>query len=161
MIKEVLSMRNRRYYKADDGIFHIFVWEERPNNLTEEKIESAWNNAKLPSYVTDATIEELKNKPLALFNLSIYSDASYIEPQNMSLYEYEYFIKGNAKPEPALKSAFIMKDGDTLCIMCEPYDFESALTKENKDIINRIAMKYRNELCDILNSEGFYVEFLE
>jgi hypothetical protein len=160
MIKEVLSMRNVRYYKANDGIFHIFVWEDE-NDLTEEKIENAWNNAKLPSCVTDATMEELKNKPLAIFELKIRGNDSYIEPMNMSLYEYEYFIKGNEKPELALKSAFITKDAGMLCIMCEPYDYESALTRENKNKINSAVIKDKEELYNITETDDYYIEFLE
>jgi hypothetical protein len=169
LIQKLIKVGNKQYYKmkaveGQDIIFSVFMWEDSSKNPTDEEIELALFSAKLPSYIAENhSLNEELEKPLAIFELEIYNNqyhkASYLKPLNMSLWEYEYFIKGNTEIHPALRSAFISKySDDTLLICCESYDNESMLTAKNRSIINQKVVEIEKELLEVTGRNYLEVE---
>jgi len=76
-----------------------------------------------------------------------------LKPLNMSLWEYEVFVKGNNNPQNALKSAFIARNK----ILCETYDGKSELTDENLKTIEDYIYDNIKELKEVMGID--YVEF--
>lgn len=119
----------------------------------------------IPSYLQGKyTLEELLNEPLAIFELEIinnrYEQRSTLKPMNMSLWEYETFIKNNFETPKALKMAFITQEREegNFYIACESYDFDSMVTKSNMKIVNSFVTRLYNELEKVTNKRYSHIE---
>jgi len=101
------------------------------------------------------SFEEMKNKPLAVFQVSKYE----VSPMNMNLFTYEAIIKGNKQAHPALRSACIQQNEDysSLIIACEPNDEESELTSKNRQVIKDYVREHKTELLEVTGKE--YLSF--
>lgn len=155
MIKKLKQDGNRIYFTDGEIIFKVYNWY---GDVTIEKVKQGLKEARFPDYIPTG-LEEYKQNSLVIFDLTIQSTWSELKPLNISLWEYEIFIKGSSKPDPALKSAFISKSDDYNYIACESYDNESMLTDKNLLIIERYMAKHKQELEKILNTDliGFEV----
>ena len=167
MIKELLKEGYKRYFEGEKLgkkiIFSVYEWDKEDIKSIEE-IEKAFNEADLPQWVREEieTLEQRLNRdPLNnLFALKMYSFRNDLEAQNYNLYEYEKFIQGVAQPPKALKSACICRDRESsyFYIACEPYDEESALTRDNIKIIENHVGMLVNEIEKLLGKNYSHTE---
>ena len=167
MIKELFKDNYKRYFEGEKLgkkiIFSVNEWDQEYTKPIKE-IEKAFNEADLPQWVREEieTLEQKLNRDSLsnLFSLNMYSFRNELESNNYNLYEYEKFIQGVVEPPKALKSACICRDrnSDYYYIACEPYDSESALTRDNVKIIeSHISMLYR-EIEKLLNMNYSHTE---
>lgn len=154
MLKEIKRDNERIYFKDKDNLI-IYVWDWN-NNLTIEKVVDAYRNSSLASYVP-ISFSELHKKPLPIYQLSIYDFGSEIKPMNMSLWEYETFIKGNDKANKKLKSAFI-NFNTSLYIGVENFDKESIVTNESLQDIEEYIAKHQEEICKLFGVDYMGLE---
>lgn len=157
MLKEIKRDNERIYFKDKDNLI-ICVWDW-DNDLTIEKVVEAYRNSSLPGYVP-ISFSELHKKPLPIYQLSIYDFGSELEPMNMSLWEYETFIKGNNKANKKLKSAFISFNAsiNSLYIGVENFDEESIVTTESLQDIEKYILEHQEEICDLFGVDHIGLE---
>jgi len=151
-MEKLLSTSNQDYYKFNGVLFQVWNFSELSNSDLQERME---NPAKfIPSYIP-RTFEEIKNKPLAVFQVTKYD----VSPMNMNLFTYEAIIKGNKQAHPALRSACVQQDEDdsSIIIACEPNDEESELTPKNRQIIKDYVRDHKAELLEVTGKE--YLSF--
>ena len=162
---------NYRYYSINTNsgkevILRHSLYQEQ-KTITELKEDL--KNVTIPDYVLRDGRENIddilnENSLNNLFDLNISPSKKYywcnIEPMNYSLYEYMELIKKIDKNNipKVLKSAFISIDGNMFNIICEDYDFESEINRDNKHIIYDYASILKEELEKILNKKFGYVE---
>ncbi|AAK79120.1 hypothetical protein BJV85_002851 [Clostridium acetobutylicum] len=162
MIKKLAKEGNRRYFKIEKkGVKILFsIWEFESDNLKDiPEIEKIFINSCLPSYLREEyTLECLIKQPLEIFELDIIRNE--LTPMNMSLWEYETFIKENSKAPKALKMAFInqCKDESTFYIACESFDPESMVTSKNMKIVNEYVFHHKQEIEEVINKSFTHVE---
>lgn len=164
MIKELLKEGNRKYFLAEGEngniIFSVWQWEGDQPKATEE-IETAFLTSNIPNYLKEKyTLKDLLEEPLAIFELSINKFSNELQPKNMSLWEYDTFIKNNKNAAKALKMAFINKlqDEDTFYIACESFDSDSMVTKKNMNVVNEYLFYNSKEIEKVLNKTFSHVE---
>lgn len=157
MLRELKRDGNRIYFEDKDNLI-IYVWDW-DNDLTIEKAVDAYRNSSLPSYVP-LSFSELHKRTLPICQLSIFSFGSEIKPMNMSLWEYETFIKGNNKANKKLKSAFINFDADTdnLYVAVENFDAESIVTVKSLQDIENYISEHKKEICELFNTDYIRLE---
>ena len=165
MIKELLKEGNKRYFEAETEqgklLFYVYEWQWEDKPQTIEKIDTAFKNANIPSYIKERyTMQQLINEPLAIFQLNIYNFGSELQPMNMSLWEYKTFIKKDQNVPKALKMAFISNQHDEsyFYIACESNDSDSMVTKNNMNIVNKYVNFLYHELETILHKNFSHIE---
>lgn len=165
MLKELIREGNKRYFieegKEGNILFSIYEWSKE---YTLDEIESALLLADIPSYLQGKyTLEQLLNEPLAIFELEIisnkYEQRNIIKPMNMSLWEYETFIK-KEDVSKALKMAFITQEREeqSFYIACESYDSDSMVTNSNVKIVNNFINRLYKELEKVTNKKYSHLE---
>ena len=166
MLKELIREGNKRYFLAEgeEGniLFSFYEWNKE---CSIDEIETALLLSDIPSYLQGKyTLEELLNEPLAIFELEIisnrYEQRSTLKPTNMSLWEYETFIKNNFEIPKALKMAFITQEREegNFYIACESYDSDSMVTKSNMKIANSFVARLYKELEKVTNKRYSHTE---
>lgn len=164
-IKELCKEGSKRYFQTIKNnqkiIFSIYDFnEENPKSI--EQVEKSFKSAKLPSYIIEKyTIQQIFNKPLAIFQLDIYKWGNELRPMNMSLWEYRSFIKEDKRVSKALKMASISQsciDDDSFYIACENCDSDSMVNDKNMSIVNRCVNSLSKELEKILGKSFSHVE---
>jgi len=154
MLEKLLSTSNQDYYKCEGILYQVWNFSEIPYFDMQQKMR--FPEKHIPSYVPK-TFEELKNKPLAIFQVTKYE----VSPMNMNLFTYEAIVKGSKQVHPALRSACIQQydDSDSIIIACEPNDEESELTPKNRQIIKDYVRTHEKELLEITGKEYLEMEW--
>lgn len=157
MLKELRRDNNRVYFEDKDKLL-VYAWDWN-GDLTVERAVEAYRDSSLPSYVP-LSFNELHKRPLPICQLSIYDFGSEIKPMNMSLWEYETFIKGNNKANKKFKSAFINFDADTnnLYVAIENFDAESIVTTKSLQDIEKYISEHKEEICKLFNTDYIGLE---
>lgn len=160
----ILKTNTKNYFKTVvEGVTvilgsHIFWGEEK----TLEQVKEAFKTADIAGYLKPQyNFKDMIKEPLGnLFDIQIYKFGNNLDAKNYNLWEYEIFIKGNKEAPAALKSACICKDNKSnyFYIACEPYDSESALTRENIKTIESYVNSNVKDIEKLLNCNYSHTE---
>ena len=153
-MEKLLSTFNQDFYSHNNTLFEVWNFSDLSQTDLLEKMENP--QKYIPSYVSKS-FEELKQKPLAIFQITKWE----VSPMNINLFTYEAIVKGNKHTPAALRSACIQQedDSDSIIIACEPHDEESELTTKNKKIIKDYVRVHEKELLEITGRKYLEMEW--